>query len=64
MKARRRIAIYIMIEVQRLAALVAKRAAQAESMRKQRVSFRPLTEAEIEAYLGGELLAALSAPGA
>ena len=60
MKVSRRIAVLAAREVERFAAHVAERAAPAESIRKQRVSFRPLTAAEAEATLGGELLAALS----
>ena len=58
---RRRIATIIAIEVRRLAAIAAARAAQAaEGTRSSRPSFRPLSEAETEAILGDELLAALS----
>ena len=61
MKVSRRIAVLPAREVERFAAHVAERAAPAESIRKQRVSFRPLSEGEAETLLGGELLAALSA---
>ena len=61
MRARRRITRILLIEVRRLAAHAAMRAAQAaEGNRSSRQSFRPLTAAETEALLGGELLAALS----
>ena len=60
MKVNRRIAVIAAREVKRLAAHAAMRAALPEGIRKQRPSFRPLTEAETEALLGVELLAALS----
>ena len=60
MKVSRRIAVLAAREVKRLVALIAMRAAPPESIRKQRPTFRPLSEAETEACLGGELLAALS----
>jgi hypothetical protein len=58
MKVSRRIAVIAAREISRFVAVVAERAAQAES--RGSPSFRPLTEAEIEAILGGDLLAALS----
>jgi hypothetical protein len=42
-------------QVKRLAAIAAERAAQAESIRGSD-RFRPLTEAEAEALVGGEFL--------
>ena len=62
MKTSRRIARVVLIEARRLAAIVAKRSAQIDraKMPRSTSSFRPLTEAESEALLGGELLAALS----
>jgi hypothetical protein len=59
MKTSRRIAVIAAREVTRLAAIAAERAAQAESIRAA-PSFRPLTAAETEALLGGELLASLN----
>ena len=58
MRLSRRLRVHLAVETQRFAAIVALRAAQAESIRKQRPSFRPLSEAET--LLAGELLAALS----
>ena len=67
MKLSRRVAAIAAREIKQLVAQVAMRAAQAESTAACQVhltrsppSFRPLTEAESEALLGGELLAALS----
>ena len=64
MRTRRRIRVVTAIaarEAKRFAALVAMRAGrEAASSLKRRPGFRPLTEAEAEAILGGELLAALS----
>lgn len=45
-------------EVKQLAAIAVERAAQAESVRAK-PSFRPLTSAEAETLVGGEVLAAL-----
>ena len=59
MRVSRRIAVLAPREVKRLAAIAAERAAQAESVRISRPSFRPLSEAETEAFLGIDLLAAL-----
>ena len=61
MKVPRRIAVLAAREVKRLVAVAAKRAGREEERtRKQRPSFRPLTDSETEALLGDELLAALS----
>ena len=60
MKLSRRIAAITIREARRFAAVAAARAGRtAEPIRKQ-PSFRPLTDSETEALLGGELLAALS----
>ena len=59
MKVSRRIAAIAAREVKRLAAIAAERAAALEGIRRQRPSFRPLSKAETEAFLSGELLAAL-----
>ena len=60
-KLSRRIAIIAAREVQRFVAAASERVAQAERAHgHKRPSFRPLTEAETEAMLGGELLASLS----
>jgi hypothetical protein len=67
MKTSRRIAVIAAREIKRLVAQIAMRAAQAESTATCQVhltrsppSFRPLTDSEAGALLGGELLAALS----
>ena len=60
MKVSRRIAATAAREIKRLAAIAAERATLPESVRKQRPSFRPLSDAETEALLGVELLPALS----
>ena len=57
MKVSRRIAVVAAREVKWLVAVAAMRAALPERIRNQRPSFRPLSEAETEAILGGELLA-------
>ena len=57
----RRIAVIAAREVRRFVVMASMRAGRRpESIRGSCPSFRPLTEAETEAYLGGELLAALS----
>ena len=56
-----RIATIAAREVKRFASLAAERAGrEADRIRDSRPTFRPLTAAEAEAMLGGELLAALS----
>jgi hypothetical protein len=60
MKVSRRIAVIAAREVRRFVAMAAERATLPESVRKQRPSFRPLSDAETEAFLGIDLLAALS----
>ena len=62
MKTSRRIAATAFREVRRFAARAAERSAQIDraKMPRSTSSFRPLTEAESEALLGDELLAALS----
>ena len=59
MKISRRIAAIAAREVKRLAAIAAERAVRAEGFHKQ-PSFRPLTDTETEAILGGRLWTALS----
>jgi hypothetical protein len=59
-KVSRRIVVIAAREVNRLADHAAERAVRAEGTRSSRPSFLPLAEAETEALLGGELLAALS----
>lgn len=59
MKTSRRIALIAAREVRRLAAMAAERAVRAESFHKQS-SFRPLTDSETKAILGGRLWTALS----
>lgn len=56
MKLRRRVAA-IRRQVERLAAIAAERAVQAEYVPRR--NLRPLSEAESEALVGAELLAAL-----
>ena len=58
MKVSRRVAVIASREVKQLAARAVMRAALPKGVRKRRLSFRPLTEAESEAILGGELPAA------
>ena len=60
MKTSRRIARSPSASLKRLAALVAERAGREAESRSSRLSFQPLSEAEAEATLGGELWAALS----
>ena len=59
MRISRRIAVITARELKRF---IARAAMRADALREHRAapSFRPLTAAEAEAILGGELLAALS----
>jgi hypothetical protein len=60
MRVSRRIAVIAGREVKRLAARAAMRASRKPESICAAPSFRPLTAAEAEMLLGGELLAALS----
>ena len=62
MKTSRGIAVIAFREIRRFATITAERAAQIDraKMPRSTSSLRPLSEAETEAILGGELLAALS----
>ena len=61
MKTSHRIAAIAFREARRFAAIAAERAGRKpENSRKQRPTFRPLTDSEAEALLSDELLAALS----